>query len=129
MNWYKPKINPNDKKFSLYIRTRDKWKCQYKFKCFGVIDFSDNKGGLHCSHFQKRGKWSVRYDPENCDATCVPCHNFVENDPTGQRTLEQWKKRQLGERAYKMLIIRANTTVERDDVMTKLYLKELTKDL
>lgn len=107
------------------IRERDKWRCQYRFRCFGVEDFSQNKGALDNSHFQKRGKWSVRYDPENCDAACKKCHNFVENDPEGQKTLEAWKLQQLGEHRYKALLIRANTTGRRDDKLTALYLKNL----
>lgn len=125
MTWFKVKINFNDRKFSEYIRTRDGWKCQYKFRCNGVLDYSDNRGALHCSHFQKRGKWTTRYDPDNCDAVCVPCHFFVENDSQGQKTLEEWKEKQLGEQRYKALLIRANTTGRRDDKLTAIYIKQL----
>lgn len=128
MNWFKPKINPNDTKFSRYIRQRDGWRCQYKFKCLGNVSFESNPGGLHCSHFQKRGKWTTRYDPDNCDAACVPCHYFVENNPQGQRVLEEWKKKQLGEQRYKALLIRANTTGKRDDKLTAIYIKQLLND-
>jgi len=127
--WYKAKRNTNDIDFSRYIRTRDKWRCVYKFKCNGNIDFSDNPGGLHCSHFQKRRKWSVRYDELNCDSACIPCHYFVENHPEGQKTLEKFKKNQLGEAVYKKLIIRANTRGTKDEKLTKLYIKQLWNSL
>ena len=123
----KVKIRANDRVFSNYIRTRDHWRCQYRFKCFGVEDYTQNKSSLHCSHFQKRRKESVRYDDENCDAACAKCHYFVENDPNGQKTLEKWKEKQLGSRRYKALLIRANSTCKRDDKLTKIYLTELIK--
>lgn len=129
MGWYKAKANPNDVKFSVFIRTRDNWKCQYGFKCGMNIDYSENKGGLDNSHFQKRGKWSVRYDPENCDAACKKCHYFIENHPEGQKTLEEWKKRQLGEKRYNLLLMRANTPGKRDDKLTKIIVAELMKQL
>lgn len=122
--WFKIKIRPNDKNFSKYIRARDKGICQYNFKCF--------KGtpGTDCSHFQKRRKESVRYDPLNCDLVCRSCHYFIENDPEGQKTLEEWKRKQLGDRAYNLLILRANnTSIRRDDKLTAMYIKELMKDL
>lgn len=123
----KVKIRANDRVFSTYIRTRDGWRCQYRFKCLGAEDFSQNKAGLHCSHFQKRRKESVRFDLDNCDATCAKCHYFVENDPNGQKTLENWKEKQLGTKKYKALLIRSNTSGKRDDKLTKIYLKELIK--
>lgn len=121
MMYYKVKIRKNDKNFSKYIKARDKGLCQYNFKCFR------GEAGVDNSHFQKRRKESVRFDPSNCDLACRRCHFFVENDPQGQKTLEEWKKEQLGEREYNLLILRANTAGKRDDVMADLYIKELLK--
>ena len=121
--WYKVKIRPNDKKMSLYVRKRDKMLCQYNFKCYQGTE------GSQTSHFQKRGKETVRFDPLNCDWVCGKCHYFVENDPMGQKHLEGWKEKQLGTREYNLLLIRANTTGKRDDVMTKLYLDQLLKEV
>lgn len=130
MTWYgKIKILEPDRLFSIFIRTRDGWRCQYKFKCHGAESFEENKGRLQTSHFQKRGKWSVRYDPENADASCAKCHNFVENHPDGQRRLEEWKLEQLGEQRYNLLMIRAETSGKRDDFMATLYVKQLLKEL
>lgn len=117
----KTKIRRTDKLFSEYIRKRD-GECQYKVKCYGHQEFKD----LHCSHFHGRGRESTRFDPENCDAACRSCHAFVH---TGEGTiwLREFKKKQLGERGYDLLTLRANTPTKRDDVMTLLYIKELTK--
>lgn len=119
--FYKIKIRPNDRLFSKIIKKRDKGLCQYNFKCFKGSE------GTDCSHFQKRRKESVRYDLSNADLACRKCHFFVENDPMGQRILEAFKLKQLGEREYKNLLVRANTIGKRDDYMTKMILKEIEK--
>lgn len=125
----KTKLRPTDVRFSNYIRERDNWHCQYRFKCSGLIDFRANKGGLTTSHFHKRRKESVRFDPENSDAACRPCHRFVEDTPEGQQALKAWKLNQLGEQRYKLLEVRAQTPGHRDDFLTSLYIKQLNKDL
>lgn len=132
MGWFKTKIRPADAKFSIFIRTRDNWRCQYKFKCGGRINFITNKGGLQASHFQKRRKESVRFDPENVDAVCIKCHYFVENDPAGQSKLEKWKEKQLGEHRYKMLMLRANVVgmgERKDDAMQLIKITALMKTI
>lgn len=130
----KTKIRNSDRLFSKYIRLRD-GGCAYKFKCNGNCKFED----LTCSHFIKRRKESVRFDPLNCDAACKKCHYFVEvgengDDEgngyvSGQKFLAEWKKKQLGEVEYKKLLIRANTIKKRDDYLDTIYVKELLKTL
>lgn len=117
----KTTIRYTDRLFTQYIKLRDKGVCQYKFRCFGE-EGSDN------SHFQGRRKESVRNDPENCDLACRKCHAFVHTSE-GAKVLEEWKRNQLGDRRYKMLLVRANTTGKRDDFTTTLYIKELMKEL
>src|SRR3990167_10643376 len=107
MNWYRIKRRPADILFSNYIRERDNWKCVYKFKCYGQIDFRENKAGLATSHFYKRRKESVRFDPDNADASCLSCHRFVEDSAAGVQTLQEFKKKQLGEKRFNALWIRS----------------------
>lgn len=128
-NWYSNKIRllPADVEFSRYIRERDNWHCVYKFKCFGNIDFRPTPGKLSNSHFKKRGRWNVRFDEENCDAACASCHNFVENHPDGQKTLERWKEKQLGSVRYKKLLIRSEMRGEKDEKKALLYVRALIK--
>lgn len=133
MSWYKNKFKryPEDSQFSNYIRERDGWKCVYGFKCYKSIDYTEDKGQLDCSHCFKRGEWSTRFDPQNCDASCKKCHHFIENDKDGQKTLEGFKKKQLGESGFKKLFIRVNTS---DDTKSKLpfiklYIKQLNSEL
>lgn len=123
MNWFKVKIRPADRLMSQYVRKRDKMLCQYNFKCYKGTE------GNQTSHFQKRSKEAVRYDPENCDWACAKCHYFIENDPIGQKTLEEWKKKHLGEDGYKKLILRANSYQRRDDKLAQLFVKQLINEL
>lgn len=118
----KTKIRPTDRLFSKYIKLRDKGLCQYNFKCFRGTP------GIDASHFQKRRKETVRFDPNNVDLACRSCHLFVETSE-GKKALEAFKKNQLGEQGYNLLLIKANQTGKRDDFMTKLYIKQLMKDL
>jgi len=37
--------------------------------------------GLHCSHFYKRRKRSVRWDASNCVSLCFGCHGEMESNP------------------------------------------------
>ncbi len=123
MNWHKVTIRPADKLFSQYIRRRDKMLCQYNFKCYRGTE------GSQTSHFQKRRKESVRFDPQNGDWVCSKCHYFVENDPNGQKTLEAWKLLQLGEKEYKNLLVRANIYKKKDDKLMKIILTQFLKEL
>lgn len=131
MSWYKSKVKllRPDTIFSRIVRTRDGWRCKYRFKCLGAEDYRLNPQGLDNSHFQKRGKWTTRFDLENCDAACKKCHHFVENDPNGQKVLEEWKLAQLGQKRYNLLIIRANQTGHRDDAAALLFVRGLEKEL
>lgn len=123
MGWYKIKIRPADTKFSQYIRQRDKMLCQYNFKCYKGTQ------GSQTSHCFKRRHESVRFDPDNCDWCCASCHNFVENHPDGQKTLEEWKKKQLGEQGFNRLLLRKFSYKKKDDKLAIMYIKELMKSL
>lgn len=56
-------ITKADTEFSKWIRARDK-KC---VRC-GRTNL------LQCSHFWSRSHKATRYDPDNCDTLCYPCH-------------------------------------------------------
>jgi hypothetical protein len=71
----------------------------------------------------------VRFDPDNADSGCKKCHYFIENHPEGQKTLEEWKRNQLGEKRFNALLIRANQTGKKDDTLAIIYIKQLIKEL
>lgn len=111
-----------DTLWTIYIKLRDKELCTVNFKCFKGTSGSD------VSHFHGRRKETVRFDSQNCDFVCRVCHAFIHTDE-GAEVYDQWKQKQLGMIDYKLLLLRANTIGKRDDFLTKLYIKELTKTL
>lgn len=113
------KIRQTDKLFSQFIRQRDGWRCTRCGK-----QFTPPTQGLHCAHFWGRRKESVRFDPENADALCWGDHSHFEQHPEEHRA---WKLKQLGQERFDRLTLRANTPRKRDDVMTRIVLKELLK--
>ena len=125
MSWRRIKIDAADKKFSEYIRLRDK-KCQ---RCLrpGIPDSEGREiGGLDNSHFWSRGRESTRFDPLNCDAMCRHCHEHLGGNP-GEYAY--WKEQRLGKQEYDKLMIRANMTVKKDRKAALIFAKELLKEL
>lgn len=91
------KITPADKWFSMCVRLRAGWKCE---RCGSQPD----RRGLHCSHFHGRGKWAVRFDPDNAEALCMGCHLYLTANPAEHRArmalkLGPWRFEALQERA------------------------------
>ena len=122
MHWQsKTTIRRTDRQFSTYIRMRD-GRCVYKIKCYGE---PRNWKELDCSHYHGRGKESVRFDTDNCDAACKSCHNFVHT-ADGMIWLDEWKEKQLGKKGFELLLLRANTTKKRDDFIDTLAIKMLS---
>jgi 5-methylcytosine-specific restriction endonuclease McrA len=111
------KIKPADKYFSLFIRKRDGWTCQ---RC--GTTYEPPTTALHCSHYFGRTRKSVRYDEENCDALCYGCHRFWEKeDREGYRA---FKIKQLGERRFNALQVRANSTMKLDETLIAMVYKK-----
>lgn len=99
------KITPADKWFSLCVRERAGWKCEY---C--GTQYEPGSRGLHCSHYFTRGNWAVRFEPLNAFAHCFHCHQLLGSNPD---KFYWWVKEQLGEQ-YRLLI-----ELERDIVRGK----------
>lgn len=86
-----------DSKFSKFIIKRD-GRCA---RCGCPIQEI-----LTCSHFKNRQHKGTRFDPDNCDAVCWPCHSQKwENDKAG--TYREFKLRQLGVKRLEALEKRA----------------------
>ncbi len=92
------KITPADRWFSMCVRTRADNRCE---RCGGM----PSPGGLHCSHFHGRGKWSVRFDPENGTALCYGCHAYFGSHPVLH---SQWQAENMGLYRFESLQERAN---------------------
>lgn len=53
-----------------------------------------------------RGKASTRFDPDNAAALCFGCHRWLDTHPDLKR---EFFRERLGDRAFDLLEIRANT--------------------
>ena len=73
-----------DRVFSLWIRKRDKWRCQRCKK-----KYPENARGLHNSHYMGRTNRGTRWDEQNCDALCHGCHSYFEDRK--QTAYRDWK--------------------------------------
>ena len=97
------KVTAADKWFSLCVRERVNYTCE---RC-GTFAPPDLRKRLDCSHFHGRGKWSVRFDPENCFALCMGCHLYVTANPIEHT---EWVRQRLGPYRFDALRERANDT-------------------
>lgn len=117
----KIKLDAADKVFSQYIRTRDNWQCQRCKKTY-----IPPTTALHCSHFQGRGKEATRFDPDNCCALCMGCHQYFTAYPAEHYL---WQVKRLGQNKVNALIVRSNTYKKKDRKMELIRAKELLKSL
>lgn len=91
--------------FSLFIRNRDDWTC---IKCMKMHE--PHSKSMTCSHYFNRIKWATRWDEDNCDAACMPCHMYhLEKQKQGW--YQAFKKEQLGIK-YDVLEVKSNTTAK-----------------
>ena len=118
------KIDPTDQALSLFIRKRDRYKCQRCGK------FYPEGKGLQCSHFVGRACNATRFDPDNCCALDTGCHQYFE---THQATYyRDFMIKRLGEQKFKMLEFRARTTLQLgggDKLLLKKSFEEMTRAL
>lgn len=111
LKFSKPKLwttKKADAVFSKWIRERDK-KCQ---RC-------GTTNRLTCSHFWSRKYSSVRFDPENCIALCMPCHLYhweKEKQGAYRDYMIDW----LGKSEYYLLDAKAHSVVKRSEAIREL---------
>ncbi len=111
-------LRKTDTLFSQYLRKKRNWSCE---KCH---KFCPDGKGLQISHFWGRRNENTRFDEENCDVLCFYCHQYFHERPA---EYTEWKRKQLGEREYKKLMLRANQYRKRDDKLMVITLKALNK--
>lgn len=101
-------VKKADMEFSKFIRNRD-GKC---VRC-GRTNLLQN------SHFWSRSHSGTRFDPDNCDALCYPCHygnsKGWEYEKNGEYL--DFKKSQLGERRYKEMEQRAHSVTKQHEAI------------
>lgn len=84
---------------------------------------------LQCAHFHSRRKESVRFDPRNAVSLCIADHQYFDTTAEGKRAFEKMMIQRLGQREFDLLQLAAETPQKKDDVMMKLYVRELLKGL
>lgn len=121
MSFGKMKIDPADKAFSLYIRTRDNWTCQRCGK-----QYPPPTSALHCSHFMGRVKEATRFEPDNCDALCYGCHQHFTSHPLLHT---EWQVERKGQRRVDSLKLQSHTYKKKDRAFEKIIWTKALKDL
>lgn len=107
------KLDPADIAFSLYIRTKAEFICEY----------CGRSGRMETSHFHGRRKASTRFDEENVACLCFEHHAMMHEHPNIHT---DWMKKRLRSERYELLNIRAETIVKvnRKEIAQK-YRKKL----
>lgn len=110
------KLRPTDVLFSKYLRKKRGYKSDYSgtFYPEGI--------GLQVSHFKGRRRENTRFDEDNCDVLNFTEHQHFEENPD---EYTEFKKKKLGEKRYKALLIRAEMYKKRDDVLDMIIIKTL----
>ena len=121
MSWNNIKRDPADIAFSKYVRLTHKKCIKCSRRGTGKLEID----GLQASHFHGRGKESTRFDLENVDCLCISCHRYFTEHKT---EYEVWKLEQLGQKAYDLLMLRANTTGNKDRKLQAIIWKKLLKE-
>jgi hypothetical protein len=129
MSWTTIKRTANDIAFSLLIREMAGWRCEKCNKLCRVQGVWIAQ--LDASHYIGRAKKSTRFDIQNVYSLCNPCHSRMgdyKREEDGEYDL--WVKEILGEREYRLLVIRANTPnpMMADKKIVKMYIAQLKKD-
>jgi hypothetical protein len=120
----KIKIDLADKYFSQWTRLRDK-KC---LRCHSPVRLNEhNLPVSHTnSHYFGRGAENTRFEPNNCDTLCYPCHTlWASRDREDYKT---FKVNQLGQEGFDKLLLASNTYRKRDRISEKVYWKKRLKD-
>lgn len=123
MGWHKIKLDKADIYFSRYIRSLTK-KCVV---CGRLGGGESGIEGLQASHYHGRRKESVRYDEQNVDPMCISCHKKLGTDD--RVGYDEFKLKQLGQREFDLLLIRANTPQKRDRKIVEIYYKAKLKEM
>lgn len=110
------KIDRADQLFSKWIRNRDSWQCQRCKK-----QYPEGSQGLHNSHFYGRGHESTRFEPDNCQALCFGCHQYLGSNPNDHR---DFMLKKLGQKRFDTLLIQANTYKKKDRKLEALIWKK-----
>jgi hypothetical protein len=95
-------LTPADIAFGLCVKERAQWICE---KC--STEYPRGSRGLHCAHFQGRGAWATRFEPENCFAFCYGHHRFFDSR---KGSFAQFFIERRGQEIYDMVMKKSENT-------------------
>ncbi len=123
MSWSNIKRDKADTVFSRYIRLLRK-QCE---NCGRKGTGNEGITGLQASHYHSRRKESVRFDEENVDVLCIGCHRKLGTDD--RKAYDAFKIKQLGQKGFNLLMLRANTSGKKDRQLAWIYYNTKLKEL
>lgn len=124
MSWHTIKPRKSDKIFSLYIRTRDGFKCQVPI-CGRTAAMGYQ---MQASHWFGRAVEPCRFDENNVITLCAGCHRRLHGK--GNAEYDELMEQRLGKKRYNLLLLRGyRERKKRDDVMDEKYCQKLLDDL
>jgi len=85
-----------------------------------------DRRGLHCHHFERRRKKSVRWDEDNGVSLCFGCHQYLDENRDEEKA---FMIRKLGQQGVDMLKARTRAYGMPDRVLITIYLKQKIKEL
>lgn len=122
-------IKEIDAVFALLIKIRDNWTCKRCNKSYPPFTAASRKS-LHCSHYFSRRFMGTRFDFDNCDTLCYGCHKLGEGDKQGWYAV--FKRKQLGEKKFELLEVRAYGLTKYSlvdlELLLSLYTKQYNKN-
>ena len=108
-----------DDLFSRYIRLLADGTCERCHKKLGLTK------GLHCGHFQSRGKLSVRFDRDNARCFCYGCHRYLDQHPAAKA---EFFLEKLGKERFEALCKRAETPAVGKNKLDREFIKKDLKE-
>ena len=112
---------------TIKIRKSDKLWREYLLKLRGErCEVCGKSGRVEISHFFGRRAESVRHSEKNCDLLCNYHHRYFHENPS---EYSEWKKKKLGEKEFKKLVISKNTYSKKDEIGVCIAIKKLLENL
>lgn len=107
-----------DKWFSIYVRVRFADQHTGMVHCYTCTEYRHWKH-TDCGHFERRGHWALRYEPNNARGQCVSCNR----DFSGKYDVfEEELRAELGDKAVDELQKRKGSEALYDDAW---YIKQI----
>ena len=118
---------PTDTKFSIYIRKKHKWTCEFCGRVCRSEDGLTIYYKCEAIHYHSRRIENTRFNEDNVRCSCFTCHIRLGGATKNENgEFDLWMKEKLGTKGYAQLKLSANTYKKRDDKADLIILNNLT---